>query len=510
MSREEISDRHLREVAGLAPARASATVRVAIHAQSAARTAAGQHISICVVNLLGRRTDLVSSINLDLPKTSTKTILPNGARGGDLAGALSELVSWGVGEEVSVEMVQGGGVADLHLCIGDDVEAPAASTVLYALADGWRCWVGTASFLPQGAVAFRSTNPLGPFFAATLLAGEVFKRSRGTTRGRWIEDAGYSLWTGESGSWNDLRDGPEIAGLDLPALYIIGAGAVGQGLINLIGSGGFQSAYAVTIDDDAHDKTNFNRCFVAGIGDKDVAKVDAVKRYRGFTGLGGFEFRGTLADYLRSPRPGLREDLALREARDEYECVVSCVDKGSSRQDVQGLWPRILIGGSTLGLGAKAILYDLANGTPCLGCHNPPEKDGENLRKLEQQLRAMDSDQQRAFLAELPEVDEVLAYLAGSEGCGSVGEAALLGLATRGAREFSVSFVSMAASVLTAARLFARLLFEDAPERSLPPMTSFAFLNGSIDHGGTSVDHQCRRCGGDPRSSFSRNSPYTA
>jgi hypothetical protein len=328
-------------------------------------------------------------------------------------------------------------------------------------------------------------------------------RSRGLERGRWIEEFGHSLWSGETGDWSELVDGPPLAGAELPPIYVVGAGAVGQGLLNLMGAAHFGSTYVVTLDDDRHDRTNLNRCFLAGVDDQDLSKVDAVRRFRQLAGFDGFEFKGALRDYLASPKPSLKEDLAALEAQDIYEYVVSCVDKGTSRQDVQGLWPKLIFGGSTSGLSAKTNVYDLAAGSPCLGCHNPPEKDGESLRKLEQHARRLTPDEQRAFFdGKVSDVQAVLDYLEAGEKCGMVGEAAFRAVALESSREFSVSFVSMAAAVLLASRLFNRLAFHNQVELGRPWMTSLAFRNMSVSDDNLTVDGSCRRCGGDPSTAF--------
>src|SRR5712664_3242093 len=85
----------------------------------------------------------------------------------------------------------------------------------------------------------------------------------------------------------------------------------------------------------------------------------------------------------------LRAELAQAEVEGRYGPVVSCVDKGKSRQDIQGLHPRLVLGGSALGLSAKTNVYDGVPGTPCLGCHTPAERDGDCLRELEKRLRAL-------------------------------------------------------------------------------------------------------------------------
>jgi hypothetical protein len=143
-------------------------------------------------------------------------------------------------------------------------------------------------------------------------------------------------------------------------------------------------------------------------------------------------------------------------------------------------------------LSAKTNVYDFSPGTPCLGCHNPPEKDGERLRELERLLRGMPKKEQEVYLrAHVADPEPILEHLA-AERCGTVGEAMLRDIATASPREFSVSFVSMAAAVLAASRLFSRLLFGGA-DRDRPRMTSIAFLKGSILDADLAVDAACKR-----------------
>jgi hypothetical protein len=61
-------------------------------------------------------------------------------------------------------------------------------------------------------------------------------------------------------------------------------------------------------------------------------------------------------------KPSVNAELARAESEGRYDVIVSCVDKGKSRQDIQGLRPRLIIGGSTTGLTAKTNVYDFA---PC-------------------------------------------------------------------------------------------------------------------------------------------------
>jgi molybdopterin/thiamine biosynthesis adenylyltransferase len=490
---ERIADRHLREVDGLAPASGMRPLTVGLVADAAwAASPAGQHVLACAVNLLSRLTETVTRLMLAIPAVPVVVPMPYGHAVGTLRDALAAIPPWAVGNEVSVEIVEQVSGADMVLSLGPPPATPAGAPVLCAIADRWRLWVGLREHLPPDVEVRASATPLGPYLAASFLVGEVFKTARGVVRGRAIQSLGYSLWTGATGEWPALEAGPELAGHTLPPFYLVGAGAVGQGVAAILGATPLSGAYVVAIDDDHHDRTNLNRCFVAGEGDVGNAKVQAVARYLGRSPIVCLPHEGTVVQYVQKPKPSLQADLARAEADGRYGTVVSCVDRGTSRQDIQGLQPSLIIGGSTVGLSAKTNVYDFSPGTPCLACHNPPEKDGERLRELERLLRAMSREEQDAYLrAHVPDPGPILEHLA-AERCGTVGEAMLRDIATASPREFSVSFVSMAAAVLAASRLFSRLLFNGA-DRDRPGMTSIAFLKGSVLDADLAVDATCPR-----------------
>lgn len=466
-------------------------------------TPSGQHLICCLVNLLCRMVDTVDRIELDIPDVQLTVPIPVPQHPGDLHGSLIALSEWAVGDAVSITEAET--APDLVISLGGGDEAYGEAEHIYAVSDGWYAWVGTKGNYPGAFALSVDRNPLGAFLAASLVAGEVFKRSRGLIRGKWITDLGYCLWENKPLPYSARLQGPTLDNASLPPFYIIGAGAVGQGLHYLLGAALIRDSYVVTIDDDRHDETNLNRCFLAGRSDIDHPKVEAITRFRKAYDLDGLEFDGSLADYITSNIPDLRSDLKRLEADDRMDYVVSCVDKGTSRQDVQGLWPRLIFGGSTLGLTAMASIYDLGEGTPCLGCHNPPEKDGDTLRKVEQLVRAMQPDELRRYLAHSKDATEIENYILAGEKCGSLGAAQFRAFATEVSKEFSVSFVSMAAAVLLASRLLSRLIDRSQESLPLPPMTSVAFLNGTLENQKLSIDPQCSKCHGDPISAFRKN-----
>ncbi len=483
----EIGNRHMRAVAGLGD---GAGMAVQILAGPLARQA-DQQLLACLINLLCRMAGTVSAIALAVPEVVLTVPLPNGAEPGPAFDRLHDLARWAVGDAVPVvATVDEENIYTISL----DPSAPSDMVDLYVTGTGWTAWIGTTA--PEGASTTDAPNPIGPWFAACLAAGEVFKQARGITRGRVASDEGYALWDGTIGPFAALHDGPPLEGCTLPPYYLIGAGAVGQGLIALHGASKMPG-FVVTVDDDVHDGTNLNRCAVAGAGDVGDPKIDAITRYRAFTGLAGIEFRGTLQQFQQhGPLAEMPAGLRAKQADDQFDLVVSAVDKNTSRWDLQGLAPKSIIGGSTDQLTAKAMTYGGRADRPCLACHNPREEDGERRRLLEQQIRGLDEAAGRTLLSTLgvanDEADAVLAYVREAPACGSFGDQVLRSLAATPS-EFSVSFVSMAAAVLAFVRLVQVGCFEGAAS-TRTVMSSIAFRNLSYADDGLARDATCPFC----------------
>ncbi|MDA9440581.1 hypothetical protein XH98_15980 [Bradyrhizobium sp. CCBAU 51745] len=485
-----IADRHLLKVDGLAekPLHTAQRVRIVVDGPWAA-SRSGQLLTSCLVNLLSRQVELVKTIEIDAPTVGSLIALPNGEPAGDFPACLELIASWAVKRHVTVTASSGPTAeADVTVMIGTKV-AVHSGAALFAVGDGWKAWVGLPDRAPTNITPSKA-NPLGPFLAATLIAGEIFKHFRGLLRGRFLDADGYSLWSGETSSnWDELEDGPELAGLRLRPIHVVGAGAVGNGLAYVLANARLLEAFALFIDDDTYDGTSLNRCFLAGWQDVEDPKVNAVVATLIKCGVGAAAFPGTVKQYLNADRSQLPPDIA-RQADDlTFDVVVSCVDRGTSRQDVQGLSPSLLFGGSTLGLGARANFYPSDPGVACLSCFNPSERDGEKLRALESKLRGMDKQQRAAFLHSNGVESQIVEEYPESPRCGSLGEAALRDLATRGSAEFSVGFVSLAAALLLSAKLFQRLLFSTSPHRG--NVTSLNFKNGGYLDSFLAPDDNC-------------------
>ena len=84
MSGDEISDRHLRPIDGLSNSAGPTGLRVRVLAETAASTFSGQHLLVCLTNLLCRMTEIVASIEFEIPKAQVIVALPHIAEPSDL------------------------------------------------------------------------------------------------------------------------------------------------------------------------------------------------------------------------------------------------------------------------------------------------------------------------------------------------------------------------------------------------------------------------------------------
>lgn len=488
---ERLSDRHHRPLKGLGePGDRSISIRLVA---ADLRLVANQHILVCLMNLLCRLTGSVSSIVLDVDDAPIAVTLPHRPSNCNAVEALLSMSAWANGNAVSVHRGSSDTTVDFSICI--DGTQPFVRDGINICARGWLAWVGTGA-APQLPVAEGDANPLGPYFAACLAAAEAFKFARGLTKGRFAENICYSVWQGGEVSPGSPGRAPDVGALTIPSFLMVGAGAVGQGIALALAALESPAAFTVTIDHDTHEDTNLNRCFLAGEDDEHDPKVDVVRKFRTTQSLGGHEFQGTLTEFVADPPTSdLPPEMATEIANDTFHLIISAVDRNDSRWDIQGLNPNIAVGGSTDKLTAKAIVYGTDHHA-CLACHNPREEAAGEYEELLSHLAGLKPDARRDYLRGKvadAEIDVILQEFVGKPKCGSLGEQALKAFATTSATEFSVSFVSMAAAVMTVAKVLQSTSFRDSLEDRLQ-MTSFNFRNLEGGSDALSRDPNCPHC----------------
>jgi hypothetical protein len=446
-------DRHLRQEPsgrlGAAPFRA-ATVLVRA-GPGCASTPAGQHLLHMTVNLLARQFGVVGHILIDVPATPLLERVVLGVEAGkDLPHALMDVVTRVGGREVTPVRGTRAERPDVAVLIGPDLhpdECPCAAVAV--VADGWRA--ACSSRDPAPAAPGASGNPVGPYLAACLATGFVFKRLFGRPDG--IEFSA-DLWEWRSGPWDGLAVGQEPDGLQLPDAYLLGNGAVGAALAYTLAATPGLRGRLVAVDPQEMSSTDRNRLISGSYDDVGHPKVDLTRRLAEATAIQVYPVIGRWPDdYVTNSRRQVPNDILAQEDEDRFEWILSCVDRNRDRQGIARYLPRHVLAGSTDGLVAQAAYYSMRGRCECLGCNHPvlaPDVLEDLVPKLQNMTRAERGAWLQRRGADIRAVAAIEEYLEAPE-CGGLGEAELARLGREGEVDWSVGFVSVTAGVLQAA-----------------------------------------------------------
>lgn len=477
-----LGDRHLRPDLDdrLGPVGPDAwhTVRITAPLRVAG-TAGGQHALWMLTNVLARQFAVIHELTIAVPPVALEPGVALFGAAGDLPTTLLQTAQLVAGSAMRVGLARPP-VANctVEIAIGRADAGPAACRV-GTLGSGWNVFAGAPDGVPEAVPSGR--NPLGPYFAACLAAGEAFKRLRGLRpgKGRYLEALYLSLWEYEARpTWAELPQGEWPVPLGLAPFHLIGTGAVGQAAAAALAASGEVRGYATTIDGEENDAENLNRYPLATQGDLGASKSELTARHLRNGGLAACSYHGRWPDYAYDPdRPTQREDIRELEAGYRYPLILSCVDRNRARHAIQKLWPEYLLGGNTSGLALEVAAYDMRSPYECLMCFNRPEPAAQTIEEIAAELRRLPPEERRARAeargADWRALEEYLA----SPRCGHLGEAEIARF--RGeAIDWSVGFVSVAAGTLLAAQLLKYALVGRAsfPEE-MGNSLRFSFLN---------------------------------
>jgi hypothetical protein len=459
-----LGDRHLRgDRAGrLADRDATKRGRVAIVAdESATRTLAGQRTLWMAANLLARQYGMVHELVIAVAEAPLQERAAYFGAASTLGECLERTAN-AINPTLEVTLLgKSDGetdAADFVLQAGPkgDARIPG-SEVLPVWGSGWTAAAGVGvSEIAESALGQSDDgNPIGSYFAASLGAGEAFKRLRGMRpgRGKYIESLVISLWKSERyKSFADAPSGPAIDGLVLPPAYLIGVGAVGQAFVATIASSGARG-HVTLIDPETIDNTNPNR-YVLVTKNERGGKADIAASVLKAAGFTVFPYRGTWPGYAYDlPHREQQKDLQRLESEHKYEWVISAVDKNVHRHAIQKFWPRHLLGGSTDDFLIQVSAYDMGAPFECLMCHNPPELPSDTIEKMADKLQEMTLEERGRVLRAAGLDAASVEHFLRTRKCGEAGEQELVRFANRpSVADFSVGFVSVASGVLLAAQ----------------------------------------------------------
>jgi ThiF family len=474
----EIADRHSGTLGGRLNelGTAAAPVTIAIEAGCAGRPDV-QHAAWMLVNLLSRAEGVVTAIDLT----------------GDDAPLRDRVIPFKTGEDTFTDALQRAAESVGGIPIRRTGTASAGPLLVVGPGgdtDGLRLhgegWCGAIS---RGAITSRGVSrlPLGPYIAACLAAGEIFRLLRmPAERYQPIEGVSLSAWDYSRGEGTIRSVGPEQLRAELD-VGLAGVGAVGCALIHSVWACPGLSGAAVIADSDKDgiDTTNLNRCVVFNATHVGARKASTAAEVCFDSDVAWEPVDGP---YSRSELPRIP---AL---------LVSAVDGNRSRDQIQqGFWPARLLGASTKDLRAEVLRCGPPGVGPCLRCYNPPETDVPTDVRREQ-LRGLSEAELEEFAAGIGYEPVLVRRWATQGGCSELADAALEQM--RGQDEppsmFAVGFVSVLAGVLLASELIKEQFGRTCPLDDTHQTAKFQFWNPEAAANGrpqrVTRDPKCPAC----------------
>lgn len=438
--RSELSNRHRGDLGGrLLGGRAPACVVVRI-GRAAASTPAGQHLAWMLLNLLARQEDEIKEIKIEVPGGVAPAVRlsPLVLPGFDLKGSLER----GVAEVNLGALVPKGDCRTRVFVLVGPGELENADFSVAVSAAGWSGYVGQ---VPAKAIG-EEANPIGPYLAACLGAGEVFKHIRAIRpdAGDFVE----RMWLDahELRVSDDPASGPRLpSSLNPPAAALAGVGAVGSAFLHALYPIEGLNADLTLIDNDPEgiDTTNLNRYVIFGrvhAEGRHLKASTAAELMKG-SGAGAHPVDDSWQAW-RAQDPGCPLGL-----------VISAVDRNKARHAIQDALPSLILGASTNEMRAQVNLYDVLGGGPCLRCRNRPEEEVPDQAIIDR-LRGLGPEEREAAARRVG-VDpaNLEAFLDDPHrNCGLIGGATLQKFSGGSDEvEWAVGFVSVLAGVLLAA-----------------------------------------------------------
>lgn len=477
VQRVSVSSRHDLDAGGqlvAADERSSHRVLVALDAETA-HLASVQHAAWMTLNQLVRLSGVIEKVGLACPPSVPLAgrIVPLAPRSGDLAGALMT----GCAEI---------GIVPVTACVPESKEF--SRSLLLGPGDARGCtrvhgegWWG--GFSSDGIVDVDESdpNPIGPYIAASLVVGELF-RSAGLKEYEAVDDLFLSAWTLRPTAAPDFI-GPRLGEVRVDCL-LAGVGAVGSMVVHALWALAQAGGGVVLCDNDKAgvDETNLNRYVLFGRSSIGSPKASAAAEIASDAGVDFSPVDGPIETLERFP-----------------ERVVSAVDINTAREAIQARYPARILSGATRDLRAEVLRVAAPGEGACLRCYNPPEN-----RPSDEALRAAVDSGTYGTLEELAAVhgvtaDEIQAWVARGE-CGRASERLLpwlrddLGTPP----QFAVSFASSLAGVLLAAELLKDVSSEVGPLDDKRNRAVFQFgmpLGRANQPAPYSSDPECPLCG---------------
>lgn len=309
-------------------------------------------------------------------------------------------------------------------------------------------------------------NPVSCLLAASFGVGEVFKRVYGLSpdKAPLMEDAAFSLF---EFSTSPAGHGPCLpASISLPDTLVLGAGAIGNGLVLLLSQLPLIGRVLV-MDKQNFGVENFGTCTL--LDSSDWLGSSKAKMLAGWLKeQSHLEVEGMTTT--------IENALSGTAFSNKIDLVINGLDDIDARRAVQKLWPSLLVDGAINSAGAAVVTHSIHNKKfACLRCTFPALDENH----IDQQAKAtglnpnsLAGDQHRQITDEDIDLAEESSreWLRGQQRLGrticstiSTGIAENLGLKLAKGFRPSVPFVATASAALVIAQVLRNLSWPHEP-----------------------------------------------
>ena len=241
---------------------------------------------------------------------------------------------------------------DAVLSVGSKVRSDLPWTTINS--NGWMARVSSG----DRELSARSdlVNPIAALAAACLGVGEIFKRliRLRAERGEMLNGFSYSLRTFQE-THTDIDCGPPLPE-GLPTdLLVVGAGAIGNGLVHLISQLPFTGRISV-IDLQRFEIENLGTCILIGPDELDKPKAVVLAEYLKNAGIDANGFPVPFEQFVQGFHM-------------QSEIVINGLDNIDVRHQVQrSLWPDVVIDGAIGDFTCQASRHPWPDDIACLIC----------------------------------------------------------------------------------------------------------------------------------------------
>jgi molybdopterin/thiamine biosynthesis adenylyltransferase len=291
---------------------------------------------------------------------------------GIVSKAFVKRIGFGAGVE-HCDHVDDLGLFDAILSVGTAVKPGLPWTTINS--NGWLARVSSgASSLPADVAM---DNPVGALAAASLGAGEVFKRliKLKPERGEMLDGFSFSLRSYRAG---ETDCGPPLpSSLDVD-LLIVGGGAIGNGTVRLLSQLQCRGRIDI-VDAQTYAEENLGTCLLMGTADLGESKAKMLASHLQAPGLQVEPFGMTFEQYARRTRRA-------------PAVVLNGLDNIPGRHQVQRtIWPDVVVDGAIGDFTCQVSRHPWPDDIACLICLFR-EPAGVPVEKIQMQATGLSHD----------------------------------------------------------------------------------------------------------------------